>query len=54
MTWQNSKVIIYISFILFYFIFLSGLCYEMVSKKETISQVFTNLLDNIGKYNGKI
>ena len=31
-----------------------GLCYETVPKKKTISQAFANLLDNIGKYNGKI
>jgi len=31
-----------------------GPCYETVPKKETISQVFASLLDNIGKYNGKI
>jgi len=30
------------------------LYYEMVPKKETISHAFTNLLDNIGKYNRKI
>jgi len=31
-----------------------AVCHETVPKRKTISHAFTNLLDNIGKYNKKI